>query len=200
MGGAPSRWLLQDGAACRVAAALRCERARKGCAPHSPSPACAALWSDVPPPASTHSLRTNPAGARLAVLVGAEACEVPPHALQPVHTHADVLLLPRTREADPATLEDPAEVAAAGTALLLPALGAEEAALSSGRLRRLISERSLDEANLRTLSAHGYHGARVDAALRAAFKCTSELWLEQVSEGAKDRGEWVEPLVAVCDT
>ena len=133
------------------------------------------------------------------MLVGAEACEVPPHASQPVHTHADVLLLPRTREADPATRDGPAEVAAAGT-VLLPALGAEEAALSSERLRRVISERNLDEANLRTLSAHGYHDARVDAALRAAFSCTSELWLEQVSEGAKDRGEWVEPLVAVCDT
>ena len=61
------------------------------------------------------------------MLVGAEACEVPPLASQPVHTHADVLLLPRTRAADPATLDDPAEVTAAGTVLLLPALGAEEA-------------------------------------------------------------------------
>jgi predicted outer membrane lipoprotein len=152
-------------------------------------------------------LRTHPAGARLAVLVGAEACEVPPHASPPVltHKHADVLLLPRNRVGDPATRDEPAEVAAAvhGTVhgtVLLPALRAEEAALSSGVLRRVIAERNLDEANLRTLSAHGYHGARVDAALCAAFGCTPELWLEQVSEGAKDRGEWVEPLVAVCDT
>ena len=33
--------------------------------------------------------------------------------------------------------------------------------------------------------------------LRAAFGCTPALWLEQVSEGAKDRAEWVEPVVAV---
>ena len=119
-------------------------------------------------------------GARLAVVVGTA---------HPVNAHADVLLLPRAREAAPG----PAEV-------LLPALGAEEAALSSKLLRRVISERNLDEGNLRTLSAHGYHGASVDAALRAAFSCTSELWLEQVSEGAKCRGEWVEPLGSVFET